>query len=119
MRKSLRSKEKQTIEKQEAKQLENKAAAEARLEQIKNKSSAAAEAARVAIKRNSERFTWQDLSATATNKIKSLEHCICICSKCRWPSGCAECDPWKALRYLVVQEAKASKKIPFSGLCAV
>ena len=91
--------QRKTIEKQEAKQLENKAAAEARLEQIKNKSSAAAEAAKLAIKKNSERFTWQDLSATATNKIKSLEHSICICSKCRWQSGCAECDPWKALRF--------------------
>ena len=87
-----------------------KAAAEETLAATKKKSSAAAWAAKAAIKKNSLRFTWDDISDEAVKKIAALEHSSCICSKCRWQSGCHNCDPWKALRYYVNTEGKLQKK---------
>ena len=73
----------------------------------------AAKAAQESIKKNSIRFTWEDLSPEAVLKVLALEHSAGVCSRCRWQSGCLSCEPQKALNYWVCSEARAKRKIPF------
>ena len=74
---------------------------------------AAAKAAQESIKKNSIRFTWEDLSPEAESNVLALEHSAGVCSRCRWQSGCLSCEPQKALNYWVCTEARAKRKIPF------
>ena len=79
---------------------------------MKDLSSAAAKTAQEALKKNTLRFTWEDLSKEALAKISALEHSPKICARCRWQSSCLSCDPYKALRYWVASEARDKKKYP-------
>ena len=90
-----------------------KEAAEQALATMKNLEAAAAKAAQESIKKNSIRFTWEDLSPEAQHKLLALERSARVCSRCRWQSGCLSCEPEKALRYWVCTEARAKRKIPF------
>ena len=85
------------------------------LEAMKDLTSAAAKTAQEALKKNTLRFTWEDLSKEALAKISALEHSPKICARCRWQSSCLSCDPYKALRYWVASEARDKKKIPSVG----
>ena len=85
------------------------------LEAMKDLTSAAAKTAQEALKKNTLRFTWEDLSKEALVKISALEHSPKICARCRWQSSCLSCDPYKALRYWVASEARDKKKIPSVG----
>ncbi len=85
------------------------------LEAMKDLSSAAAKTAQQALKKNTLRHTWEDLSKEALAKIAALEHSPKICARCRWQSSCLSCDPYKALRYYVNSEARDKKKIPSVG----
>ena len=90
-----------------------KEAAEKALATMKSLETAAAKAAQESIKKNSIRFTWEDLSPEAESKVLALEHSAGVCSRCRWQSGCLSCEPQKALNYWVCSEARAKRKIPF------
>ena len=90
-----------------------KEAAEKALATMKSLETAAAKAAQESIKKNSIRFTWEDLSPEAVLKVLALEHSAGVCSRCRWQSGCLSCEPQKALNYWVCSEARAKRKIPF------
>ena len=85
------------------------------LEAMKDLTSAAAKTAQEALKKNTLRFTWEDLSKEALAKISALEHSPKICARCRWQSSCLSCDPYKALRYWVASEPRDKKKIPSVG----
>ena len=85
------------------------------LEAMKDLTSVAAKTAQEALKKNTLRFTWEDLSKEALAKISALEHSPKICARCRWQSSCLSCDPYKALRYWVASEARDKKKIPSVG----
>ena len=65
------------------------------LEAMKDLTSAAAKTAQEALKKNTLRFTWEDLSKEALVKISALEHSPKICARCRWQSSCLSCDPYK------------------------
>ena len=81
------------------------------LEAMKDLTSPPAKTAQEALKKNTLRFTWEDLSKEALAKISELEHSPKICARCRWQSSCLSCDPYKALRYWVASEARDKKKI--------
>ena len=57
------------------------------LEAMKDLTSAAAKTAQEALKKNTLRFTWEDLSKEALAKISALEHSPKICARCRWQSS--------------------------------
>ena len=114
---SLKQKANEDLEKKAEAMLaeanKRKEAAEKALAKMKNLETAAAKAAQESIKKNSIRFTWEDLSPEAESKILALEHARGICARCRWQSGCLSCDAVKALRYWVCSEARSKRKIPF------
>ena len=83
------------------------------LAKIKTVASLAYVTAQEAVTKNSVKFTWQDLSASAKQKVYLLEHSVKICAKCRWSSSCLECDPYKCLRYHLHKEAAKAKKLAF------
>ncbi|CAE7826855.1 unnamed protein product, partial [Symbiodinium sp. CCMP2592] len=69
---------------------------------LENKNTKAAEEA---YKKALKMFSWRDLSKKSYQFILSLRNSPCICSRCRWQTGCLSCDPNKALRYWVLREA--------------
>ena len=71
-----------------------------------------AKSAKEAIAKHSHKFNFQDLSAKAIEKCRNLKRAKGICSKCRWQSGCPECDQYKGLRYWVTKEARAKRMVP-------
>ena len=87
--------------------------AEDKLAKLTNITSMAYITAQEALNKNSQRFTWKDLSQEATLKILSLQFSLGVCSKCRWTSGCLECSSYKALRYHLHSEAAKAKKLAY------
>ena len=90
-----------------------KGKAEEKLKKLKDVTTVAYITAQQHLEKNSVRFTWKNLSEAAVHKVKALEHSFPKCSKCRWSSGCLDCDPFKCLRYHLHTEAAKAKKLPF------
>ena len=100
------------IEKMTLEAVKRATEAEKKLEAQQSKSSAAAKAAQAAITKYTGSFNWQQLPKDAKAKVIALKGSVRICSKCRWQSGCYECDAQKALRYHLNKEAIEAKQIP-------
>ena len=87
--------------------------AKEKLKTPKNITSSIALTAQEQISRSSAKFGWQQLSKEATQRVLALQNRLTTCSKCRWQSGCLDCEAQKRLRYEIFQEAKKSGKMGF------
>ena len=103
--------EKFQVEKTKIAELAEKA--KAKLPKLKDITSVAYITAQQQLDKNSVRFTWKNLSQDSVYKVKLLKDAFGRCSKCRWQSGCLNCDAYKCLRYHLHREAAKAKKLPF------
>ena len=79
--------------------------AQEKLKTFKSFTSSMALTSKEQISRNSAKFGWQQLRNEATQRVLAFR----TCSKCRWQSGCVNCEAKKRLRYEIFQEAKKSE----------
>ena len=63
--------------------------------------------------KNSVRFTWKNLSQAAIHKVRLLEHAFGKCARCRWQSGCLDCNAFKCLRYHLHSGAAKAHELPY------
>ena len=93
--------------------LSKKNKAEKRLSKLTDITSVAYQTAKDQLDKNSVRFTWKNLSQDSVHKVKLLKDSFGKCSKCRWQSGCLNCDAYKCLRYHLHSEAAKAHKLPY------
>lgn len=86
--------------------------AEEQMKSIKDHASEAYKIAQKALHENSKGFTHEMLSDQAQVKIMAASIGNGVCSKCRWRSGCLECNGIKALRHHIEREAQSAGKVP-------
>ena len=100
------------LEFESANMAEQKSKAESRLSKLKDVTTSVYFTAKEQLEKNSVRFTWKKFSEAAVHKKRLLEHAFGKCAKCRWQSGCLDCNAFKCLRYHLHSEAAKAHKLP-------
>ena len=83
------------LESQRASIAEQKSKDEQRLSKLKDITTSACFTAKEQLEKNSARLAWKKFEAAA-HKVRLLEYACGKCSKCRWQSGCLDCNALSA-----------------------